>query len=192
MGIGVTHSRLQVLLGVSARTLGPGGGECGRGGHSPWPRSGAGLHVLEAHRALQVSCRSGVTRWPLASFLQGATRCWSAWCAGPCSTASTSRAPCTASPSPLTAGKGPGSGPALSRAGAGWGRPGGLFHSGRPRGSLCRCLVLAAQTILEPSDPAGSWLLRGCHVAPLLRLLRAGGHTASRPWAVKEPPALKS
>lgn len=38
--------------------------------------------------------------------LQGGTRCWSAWSAGPCSTSSTSRAPCTASASLPMAGEG--------------------------------------------------------------------------------------
>lgn len=42
-------------------------------------------------------CHSGL--------LQGVLLCWSAWCAGRCSTTSTSRAPCTASPSLPMAGK---------------------------------------------------------------------------------------
>lgn len=102
------------------------------GGRSPWYRSGAGLHVLGARSSAAVQ----VSRWPRPSFLQGATRCWSAWSAGPCSTASTSRAPCTASPSPPMAGKGL---PAQDRRCRGLELAGadleGFFHSGVPVGA---------------------------------------------------------
>lgn len=55
------------------------------------------------------------------------------------------------------------------------------------------CLVLAAQTVPEPSDPAGSRLLRGCPCGPSSSACSGLVGT----WlpdcaAVKEPPASKS
>lgn len=65
----------------------------------------------ETHCLWVTQCRKCAACWvggcPIAAFLpQAGTRCWSAWPTGPCSTTSTSRALCTASPSPLMAGEG--------------------------------------------------------------------------------------
>lgn len=83
----------------------------------PWALSGSGAVcgewmgalsravLLQREANLHASKLCGANgHYRAPPFLQGATRCWSAWCAGLCCTTSTSRAVCTASPSPLMAG----------------------------------------------------------------------------------------
>lgn len=125
LGIRVTQSRVRGLLGVWAHVV-PSPGcfhiwalvrGCVRSVGVPLAtrRGGASGALVLAVETRRTPCISAACQVDTvaALFLQGATRCWSAWSAGPCCTTSTSRALCTASPSLLMAGKGPppGSGP---------------------------------------------------------------------------------
>lgn len=122
----------------------------------------------------------------LPSFLQGATRCWSAWSAGPCSTASTSRALCTASPSRLTAGKG------LLAQGWSWlVQTWGAFSTQDVPVGACAVPCVGSPDSLEPGDPAWSRLLRVCPCGPSAPPAPGWWAHASRPWGCEGASSFK-
>lgn len=168
----------------------------------PWASSGSGAVcggwmgalsravLLQWEANLHASKLCGANgHYHAAPFLQGATRCWSAWCAGPCCTTSTSRAVCTASPSPLMAGMA-----CVLRMGRfveGWCW---LVWTWRGHcGSLCQGLVWAGQTVTARS-PGSCRAPRARPLPPPLQRWPGSQQVSWPPGsgAVKEPPTRKS